>query len=257
MHASSPQNIESLSVLGVRVHNVDRDQALALLADYAAAGLPRHVVTVNPEFLVQAQALPKFKAVLNQADLALADGVGLVWAAWILGRRLAARLTGVDMMDSLASLAAAKGYRVFLLGAAPGVAEGAAQALVHQHPGLIIAGWHAGSPREEEEEEIVARIRTARPHLLFVAYGAPEQDLWIRRNVQRLGVPVAMGVGGAFDFISGHVPRAPRWMRRTGLEWLFRLLREPWRWRRMLRLPHFVWLVLLQRLRGEVVNFPA
>lgn len=247
MKTSSHPEPESLSILGVRVHSVTSDEALLLLDGYASSGAPHHVVTVNPEFCVQAQGLPEFKQALNQADLALADGVGLLWAARVLGSRLAARVTGVDLVDSLAELAARKGYRLFLLGAGPGVAAAAATALTRKHPELAVAGCYSGSPLPEEEDEIVGRIKTTQPHFLFVAFGAPQQDLWIRRNLDRLAVPVAMGVGGAFDYISGRVARAPGWMRRVGLEWLYRLRREPWRWRRMLRLPYFFWLVLAQR----------
>ena len=114
--------------------------------------------------------------------------------------------------------------------------------------GKGIVGTHAGSPALEEEGEIVCMIQRAKPDVLFVAYGAPQQDKWVSRNLERLGVPVAMGVGGAFDFISGRAKRAPRWVQHLGLEWLHRLYREPWRWRRMLALPRFVWLVLLERL---------
>ncbi|MCK4450446.1 MAG: WecB/TagA/CpsF family glycosyltransferase, partial [Anaerolineae bacterium] len=148
----------------------------------------------------------------------------------------------------VAALAAQKGYSLFLLGAAPGVAVATAARLCQTYPGLRIAGTHAGSPALEEEDEIVRLIQRAKPDILFVAYGAPQQDKWIARNLERLGVPVAMGVGGAFDFISGRAKRAPRWLQRVGLEWLHRLLHEPWRWRRMLALPRFVWLVVRERL---------
>jgi len=116
-----------------------------------------------------------------------------------------------------------------------------------RYPGLIVAGTFAGSPRPEDAPHILERLRKARPDLLFVAYGAPQQDLWIARYQPELGIPVAMGVGGAFDFIAGVVPRAPRWMREIGLEWLYRLIRQPWRWRRMLALPRFVLAVLAAR----------
>ena len=248
MNASS-QTQHSLTILGVHVHNLSKSQVLAALSDYAVAGAPHHVVTLNPEYLVQAHASPEFKAVLNRADLALADGVGLVWAARLMGQRLVARIPGVDLVDWLADLAAGSGYSMFLLGARPGVAEAAAAGLAQRYPGLVIAGAYAGSSRPADETAVIERITAVRPHFLLVAYGAPEQDIWIRRNLQQLGVPVAIGVGGAFDYLSGRVARAPRWIRAVGLEWLFRLIREPWRWRRMLRLPRFVWLVLLQRLQ--------
>ena len=237
-----------LRILGIPVHSLSRAQALTLLGDFVAEGGRRHAVTVNPEYLVQARARPDFQLVLRQADLALPDGVGLALAARLLGAPLVARITGVDLLEDLAALAALRGYRLFLLGAGEGVAEAAARRLEARFQGLVVADTYAGSPRPEDELEAIRKVRAAAPDILFVAYGAPAQDLWIRRNLERLGVPLAIGIGGAFDYVSGRVPRAPRWMQRLGLEWLYRLWREPWRWRRMLRLPQFVWLVLLQRL---------
>jgi N-acetylglucosaminyldiphosphoundecaprenol N-acetyl-beta-D-mannosaminyltransferase len=186
--------------------------------------------------------------VINGADLAVPDGVGLVWAGRLLGHPFRGRVPGVELTRRLAALCAARGYRLYLLGAAPGVAEETARRLEAEYPGLAIAGTYAGSPAMEEEEDIVARIRAASPHLLLVAYGAPHQDLWLHRNLPRLGAVVGIGVGGTFDYISGRVPRAPAWMRRAGLEWLYRLVRQPWRWRRMLALPAFGWQVLRQAL---------
>jgi len=254
LNVSSEQELPTLFILGVNVHRVSHQQALALLDAFAASGKLHHIVTVNPEFCVQALTNADFRHVLNQADLALPDGVGLVWAAKLLGKPLKGRVSGVDVVASVASLAAGRGYRLFFLGAAPGVAEAAAKALEDRNPGLHVAGCYAGSPRPEEDDEIVARVNAVRPHFLFVAFGAPQQDLWISRNQTQLQVAVAMGVGGSFDYISGRVSRAPAWMRRLGLEWLYRLLREPWRWRRMLRLPYFVWLVLVQWLGLRVTQ---
>lgn len=237
-----------MNILGVRVHALEINAVIARLDGYISSGQPHHLVTVNPEYLVQAQALPDFKTVLNQADLGVADGVGLVWAGRLLGYGSPSRVAGVDLIEHLAG---ARHYSLFLLGGEPGVADAAAAALTERHPGLVIAGTFVGSPSIDEEATIIDRVRAARPDVLLVAYGAPHQDLWIYRNLQALGVPLAAGVGGSFDFISGRVARAPEWMRRAGLEWLFRLITQPWRWRRMLRLPLFAWLVLQQRTRGD------
>lgn len=236
------------TILGVRTDNVNYDQALSLVEGFIESGTPHQVVTVNPEFIVAAQSDDDFRSILNASSLALPDGVGLLWAARFLGHPIQERVTGTDTVQRIAALAAQKGYGLFLLGAAPGVAVATAARLCQTHPGLRIVGTHAGSPALEEEYEIVRLIQRAKPDILFVAYGAPRQDKWIARNLERLGVPVAMGVGGAFDFISGRVKRAPRWLQRLGLEWLQRLACEPWRWRRMLALPRFVWLVVRERL---------
>jgi len=235
---------ETVDILGIRVDNVNYAEAVARIEGFVRSGAPHQVVTVNPEFIVSAQSDAAFRAVLNTASLAIPDGFGLLWAAILLGAPLKERVAGSDIVPGIAALAAQRGYRLFLLGAAPGVAKEAGQRLRDQNPGLIIAGTYAGSPALEEERTIVSLIQSAAPHILLVAYGAPQQDLWIARNLTRLNVPVAMGVGGTFDFIAGQAVRAPLWMRRAGLEWLHRLWHEPWRWRRMLALPKFIALVI-------------
>ena len=161
------------------------------------------------------------------------------------------RVAGVDLVDRLSAAAAQRGLRVFLLGAQPGVAEATAAILTARYPGLVIAGVYAGSPRPEDEDTIVALIAQARPQILFVAYGAPKQDLWIGTHGAALGVPVMMGVGGSFDFIAGVQKRAPRWVQRVNLEWFYRLVTQPWRWRRQLALPRFAWAVVFRRGTGD------
>jgi N-acetylglucosaminyldiphosphoundecaprenol N-acetyl-beta-D-mannosaminyltransferase len=204
------------------------------------------VATVNPEFVMRARNDREFAAVLEQADLCLADGWGVVWAARRQGCELSSPVTGADLVPALAQLCARRGYRLFLLGGRPGVAEEAARRLEALAPRLEVAGTHAGSPRPEDDETSVRLISGARPHVLLVAYGHPHQELWIARNAERLRVPVAIGVGGALDYVAGRVRRAPGWMRRAGLEWLFRLARQPWRVRRMAVLPRYAIEVLRQ-----------
>ena len=187
--------------------------------------------------------LPQALTVINP------DGIGVLWAARLRGIRLPERVAGSDLVPRLAEEAAKRGWRLFFLGAAPGVAEQAADVLERSHPGLSVAGCYAGSPAPEEEATIVDRIQCAQTDLLLVAYGAPKQDLWLARNLARTGAAVGIGVGGSFDFIAGTSRRAPRWVQRLGLEWLHRLVREPWRWRRQLALPLFAWLVLVGRDR--------
>jgi len=239
--------MNSVSILGVRVDDVTYAETLDLVAAYVAARAPRQVATVNPEFIVAAQSDAVFRDILNRAALNLPDGVGVLWAARRLGQPLRERVAGVDVTERIAQRASREGWRIFLLGAAEGVAQRVAEAWRARYPGIDLVGAYAGSPRAEEEEAIVGRIRMAQPDVLFVAYGAPAQDKWIARNLQRLGVPVCIGVGGAFDFIAGVTRRAPRLMQRLGLEWLHRLIRQPWRWRRMLALPRFAWQVRASR----------
>ncbi len=235
-------------ILGVPVHAITFSGLLDTIATWIARGDRTYqICTASPEFVMIAQADDAFMHVLRQADLCVADGVGLLLAARFLGRPLPERVTGSDGLPLIAERAAQAGWKLFLLGAAPGVAEQAAANLTRRYPGLRIVGTYAGSPDPAEDDALVERINASQADILFVAYGAPRQDLWIARNAPRLSVKVAIGVGGAIDFAAGRVPRAPRWMQRLGLEWLYRLYREPWRWRRMLRLPRFVWAVVRNR----------
>lgn len=246
-----------IQVLGLPVDAITYDQWLGLIEQWVAArraGLPnamrvRHVCTTNPEFMIMAQHDTNFRSILKRADLCVPDGIGLIYAARWLRMPLPGRVTGSDGVPRIAERAIQTGWRLFFLGAAPGVAEQAAAVLRARYPGLQIAGTHSGSPAANEEDALVALVNTSGADLLFVAYGAPEQDKWIARNLPRLQVAMAMGVGGTFDFIAGVVPRAPLWMRRAGLEWLFRLIRQPWRLKRMLRLPQFVLAVLRRGAR--------
>ncbi len=230
---SGMAQVSSIRLLGVRVDDVTIDEAAARIGRWIDEGGPHHLVTVNPEFVMEAQRNASFRATLEHADLAVPDGAGLLFGARWRKHPLRARVPGVELVERIAADGAARGWRVFFLGAAPGVAEAAAQHLAERHPGLVIAGCFAGSPRAEDTPEIAKRVAAARPDVLLVAFGHPAQDQWIARLQPQLHVPVAVGVGGTFDFLSGRVPRAPLAMRRLGLEWLYRLVRQPRRWRRI------------------------
>lgn len=247
-----------LNILGVEIDRVDFALTLDLIDAWvmqrraACTVLPpcRQICTVNPEFIVDAQRDPNFAAVLARADLCVPDGAGVLWAARRVGLPLRERVTGSDGIYRICERAATRGWRVFLLGAAPGVAERTAAVLTGRYPGLMVAGCYAGSPADDEWLAIRARLDAAAPDILFVAYGHPRQDFWIDRHRAQLPTAVAIGVGGAFDFVAGVAQRAPLWMQRFNLEWLHRLITQPWRWRRMLKLPLFVALTLLQD-KGE------
>jgi N-acetylglucosaminyldiphosphoundecaprenol N-acetyl-beta-D-mannosaminyltransferase len=243
----------SVRILGVRVDALTYEGLLAAIGEFVVQGTPHQIATLNPEFVMAAHSNAAFRDVLEQADLCMADGVGLLWAARRQGHPLPERVTGSDGVPLIAGRAAQAGLGLYLLGAAPGVAERAARVLAERYPGLRITGTCAGSPAEEDAERIVALVRDASPDILFVAFGAPQQDLWIARHSEALCVPVMMGVGGAFDHIAGVRRRAPYWLQRLNLEWLFRLVTQPWRWRRQLALPKFVWAVLSQKTEKEFV----
>ena len=230
-------------VLGVRVDCLDMRATLDRIETLVGAGGLHLVATVNPEFIMRARRDPEFARVLESADLCLADGTGVVWAARRQGCSLSSPVTGTDLIPPLAALCAKQGFRLFLLGAEPGVAADLAARLRTAHPELAVAA-HAGSPDASADEETVSLIRAHRTQVLLVAFGAPKQELWIDRLKDRIGAPVGIGVGGAFDYLTGRVPRAPVWMRRAGLEWLYRLLHQPWRVRRMAVLPVYAVKVL-------------
>ena len=238
-----------VSILGVRVDAITYDETMQRIAQWIEQRQPRQIATVNPEFIMAAQRQADFRRVLAEADLCVPDGVGLLWAARVLGQRLPERVTGSDLTPLLAAEAARRGWRLYLLGAAPGVAERTATLLARRNPDLQIAGAFAGSPAEADAPDIVRLVAEAGADVLLVAYGAPAQDLWIARRKQAgdLPVPVMIGVGGAFDHLVGVQRRAPAWVQRIHLEWLFRLITQPWRWRRQLALPRFVWAVWRQR----------
>jgi N-acetylglucosaminyldiphosphoundecaprenol N-acetyl-beta-D-mannosaminyltransferase len=251
--------VNSLCVFGVRVDDVTFPEALALLREFVASRAPHYVVTPNPEFVMLARRDAAFRQALAGAALAIPDGGGLLLAARLWGRPFREQVRGTDLVYRLATVGAREGQRWFLLGAAPGVAAEAGRRLMARYPGLQVVGTHGGSPRATDDAAAQEAIRAAGPvDVLLVAYGAPGQELWMARNLAALGVPVAIGVGGVLDFISGRVRRAPRWVRDLGLEWLFRLLLQPRRWRRQLELPRFAIQALLatprQRARLRHTN---
>ncbi len=239
------------TLMGVPIHDVTMEETLAWIARWIHEDDAHQIATVNTEFVMLARRHPEFRTALLHAALCVPDGIGVLWAARRHGVRLRERVAGSDLVPRLAQEAAGKGWRLFFLGAAPGVADRAAANLQRKFPTLQLCGCYAGSPAPAEEDAIVARVRAARPDVLLVAYGAPAQDLWLYRNLKRTGTPVGIGVGGSFDFIAGISRRAPPWIQRLGLEWLYRLVLEPWRWRRQLALPHFVYLVLSGRTGAQ------
>lgn len=240
MSQSRPQ------ILGVPTDPISFEALLDQIGNWIQNGERLYqICTVNPEFVIMAQSDPRFYAVLHRADLNIIDGWGAVWALRLRGVDVPQRVTGSDGLPMIAERGAREGWRLFLLGAGEGVAEKAAEILRQRYKNLQIVGTYGGSPAPEEAETIISLVNAANADVLCVAYGAPAQDLWIDAHRERLNVRVALGVGGSLDFIAGIVPRAPRWMRRWGLEWLYRLYLQPSRWRRMLRLPRFALLALL------------
>ncbi|KPJ64013.1 N-acetylmannosaminyltransferase [candidate division KD3-62 bacterium DG_56] len=227
--------------------------ALDRIEEFVRSRSPHMVVTPDSSAIVRAQTDTELAEIMRSADLVTPDGAGVVWVARIFGLPLWERVTGCDLMQRICERGTQRGWRIYLLGAAPGIAEQAAARLAERCPGIQVAGTHHGYFTPEQEPEIVSAIAAARSDILFVAFGIPKQEKWIRRHLQALGVPVAIGVGGSFDVVAGRVSRAPQWMGRLGLEWLYRTLREPRRLGRALTIPRFLAMAILDRLRSQRV----
>lgn len=219
-------------MLGVPFDPVTLAGAVDEVEGMIEARTPSYVVTANVDFLVQSQRDPELRRILVDANLVLCDGTPLVWAARWLGNPLPERVAGADLAPLLLRRAAERGWRVFFLGAGPGVAEEAARRIAMEYPTLPAIA-HYSPPfqplHKMDHDNITARIRAAQPDLLLVSFGCPKQEKWISMHYRSLGVPVAMGVGATLDFLAGRVRRAPRWMHRCGVEWLFRMAQEPGR----------------------------
>ncbi len=243
----------TVELLGVSIDRVTFDAAVERAVRLATARQGSLAVTANAELVWAATRDAELRTILNRADLVVADGAGVVWASRVLGEPLPQRVAGYDLMLGLLAAAAERGYRVYLLGGRPGVALRAAAVARERYAGLRVVGTAHGYFGPEDEPAVRAAIARARPHLLFVGLGAPRQEKWLACNLPALGVGLAMGVGGSLDVLAGVRRRAPDWMIRANLEWLYRLLREPRRIGRQLALPRFALAVLAarRRRRGE------
>jgi len=253
---------EPLSILGIPIDPLDTEQVLGRVSELIRGGQQGMVATVNPEMALYASRHLDFVEILRGAAIRTPDGVGILWAARYLSRpaprnpvlrglawfaslirlpfskpnsiHLRERVTGTDLMARIADRSRTENWSLYLLGAEPCVAEAAAAALGQRYPGCRIVGWHSGSPSPADEAEIADRINQAQPTILFVAFGSPAQERWIQRCLPRLSsVRVALGVGGAFDFYAGKRKRAPTLLQKIGLEWLWRLLIQPSRLKRI------------------------
>jgi N-acetylglucosaminyldiphosphoundecaprenol N-acetyl-beta-D-mannosaminyltransferase len=245
---------EEITIMDVRFNNVSMDETVDFVLNNDRKG---YICTPNPEMLLECQKNTDFLDILNGSLLNIPDGIGILWAAEQIHNRnsklkaftelpfialapnrfkkvLQDRVTGTDLVQQICKKAAHSPLKIYFLGAAPGIAEIAAEKLEKKYPGLKICGMYAGSPAPEETQEITNRINIADPDILFVAYGAPKQEIWIKENLHKFpSVKKAIGIGGAFDFIAKKRKRAPEWMQKLGLEWLFRLIQQPSRIKRI------------------------
>lgn len=234
-------------VLGVGIDAVTEAEALDRIAALVREGGPHQVVTANPEILDNATRTLALHALINRADLVTADGQGVLLAGRILGTPFPARVTGIELAEALCRESAARGLSLYFLGAEPGVVDEAAANMRAQYPGVQIVGTHHGYFRKEGPAAVLADIQQTQPDIVLVGMGSPYQEHFIDEELRAIGVPVAIGVGGSFDVLSGRVERAPEIFIRLRLEWLYRIASDRKRWKRALALPRFVLKVLRQR----------
>jgi len=235
-----------IDVLGTGFDNTTRDEAVEASLSLLSSGGRGYVVTPNPEIVLQCRETPALAEAVENAFLALPDGIGVVIGARILGRPLKERVPGIEYGEALLKACAERGYSVFFLGAKPGIAEKAADRLREKYPALRIVGTNDGYFKDVSP--VLEKIDALSPDVLFVCLGSPAQELWMAEHVKRLNVHLAVGLGGSLDVFSGTVERAPEIFRKLGLEWFHRLLKEPWRAKRMLKLPVFLMAVIGRRL---------
>lgn len=239
---------DKLYILGTTLDRVDYELASKRVETYLQTFDNKVIVTPNAEIIMEARKNPLLQEAINGADLCLPDGIGVVIASRILGNPLTERTTGFDFLLKILSMANKKNLSIFLLGGKLGVAEEAAQKIKQRFEGIRFAGIHHGYFKDAEEEAIVEIINRSEPDILIVAMGAPRQELFMMRNRAKLKFRIAMGVGGSLDVISGNVKRAPVFMQETGLEWLYRLISQPSRFRRVGTLPLFIIKVVIESL---------
>jgi N-acetylglucosaminyldiphosphoundecaprenol N-acetyl-beta-D-mannosaminyltransferase len=239
--------VDHVTILGCRVDVIGCDDAVARIAELATGSEPSLVVTLGTEMAVYAQRDPRFREIVNNSALSLCDTVGIKYAARLHGADVRERVAGVDIIDPLCEAFAERGIPVYLLGAKGDTAQRAATVLVARHPGLEIAGARDGYFSPQEEAAVSAAIAGSGARVVFVGLGSPRQEIFLADRLKDMGCTVGIGVGGSFDVFAGNVERAPALWQRLNLEWLYRLVREPKRWRRQLALPRFVWLALWER----------
>ncbi len=226
-----------VDILGVMVDNVTMDKAVALLSEYIDSDSAHTVVTPNAEILKMCVEDETLKNAVNSADFVSPDGVGVLYAAKIFGTPIKEKVAGCELGLNLLKEAAKKGAGVFLFGAKPGVAQLCGQKLKEQIPGLIVSGVRDGYFKNEDNDSIIQMINDSGAKILWVCLGAPKQELWMAQNKDKLNVGLMMGLGGSIDLYAGNVKRAPKIMIKLKIEWLYRLIKEPWRLGRMLKIP--------------------
>ena len=240
--------MDSIKILGVRINNVSMDEAEQKVWEFFESDKNHSVFTPNPEFVYRAYHDADFREKLNSADLIIPDGIGLIYAAKILGTPLKRRVPGFELCCRIIEKAPQKGAKLFILGGKPGIAELAKKNIERDHEGINVVGVNDGYFKDDEE--VIAKINSLKPDFLLVCTGCPKQENWICKYKDRLDVKVAIGAGGTVDVLSETVKRAPKFFCKFGLEWFYRLITQPTRIGRMMNLPKFLFIVIAKKLRG-------
>lgn len=241
--------MEKVNILGVNVDMVNIDQAADAVMSFFEEDRLHTVFTPNSEIIMMAYEDEEFCKILNNSDLLTADGIGVVYASRILKKPIPERAAGYDIAVKVVEKLQHSGHKLFLFGGKPDIADIAKQKLEQQYEGIQIVGTRNGYFSEHDEDEIVNEINNSGADILFVCLGAPRQEKWIAKHYDKLKVRVAMGIGGSLDVFAGHVERAPEFWCNLGLEWFYRLMKEPWRFMRMMALPKFAMTVLFKGKR--------
>lgn len=240
-----------VNLFDLSICNITYEDLCEALSARVAARQPGFIVTPNVDHVCRFHRDAAFREAYENACMVLADGMPILWSARLLGRPLREKLSGSDMLPRLSALAAERGWSVYYLGAADGVADEVARRLTERHPSLRVGGTFSppmGFEKDEAvNEDILRRLQESKPDICFVALGSPKQEIWLHRNCERSGVPVMIGVGAAFDFVAGRARRAPVWMQKTGMEWVWRLCHEPRRLARRYLVEDAYFLLVLVR----------
>ncbi|MDD2401552.1 MAG: WecB/TagA/CpsF family glycosyltransferase [Clostridia bacterium] len=240
-------NNDSVSILGIKVARLTMNEVMEWIEEKIMEEKPTHLVTANAEIIYNAYKKPEVADVVKNADLIIADGSGVVWASNKLKKPVPERVTGIDLVNKIFEYAEKKGWGIYFLGAKPEVVEKAVLDTLGRYNNLKVTGYLHGYFSQKDIEQVVENIAHTEPKIILVGLGAPKQENFIRENLEKMNVPVAIGVGGSFDVLAGVAKRAPKWMQELNLEWLYRFMKEPCRFRRIFALPMFVLAVLKQK----------
>jgi len=236
---ASANTIPKVRIYGVPISKMSMDQTVAYLTNVIEQRQPHQVITANPIMVMAAQDDPAYLSMMQRAELIVPDGTGVVWAAKYVGEPVVERVPGYDLIHELMKVGESRSWKVYLLGASNEVIQAAAEKLRNTYPGIKLVGVRDGYFKDEQDAEVIQDIVDAAPDILLVGRSAANQEPWIGKYKQQIGVPVMMGVGGSFDVLSGKLKRAPVIFQKLRLEWFYRLMQEPWRYKRMLLLPKF------------------